>query len=82
MKWAREPSVKRAAMGKPEEIMLTKKREDPPGMQEVFDLVQRPSFFPFLDFFIKVSAFDGKENKKCPWIEGSIGNCALLSLNH
>lgn len=76
----RELSVKQAMMGKPEEKMLTKKRKDLPGMQEVFDLVQRPSFFPFL--FIKVSAFDGKEEQKCPWIEGSIGNCALFFLNH
>lgn len=47
----------------------------------MLDLGKRLIFFPFLDFFfIKASVFDRKE--ELTRIEGSIGSCALLSLNH
>lgn len=66
----RELSVKQAMTGKPEEIPHNadqKKRKYLPGMRQVLDLVQRLHFFPFLGFFLtKISAFEGKEELKCP----------------
>lgn len=84
MKWMRELSVKQAMMGKPEEIPHHgNKKEKKPARNAVSAWPgEKLSFFPLLDFLIKFSAFDGKEELKCPWTEGSIGNRALLSLNH